>query len=341
MKDILVNPYVKTSSYILMAAFLLMCFLCHLMPTLLAGTVVYLLIVKVFRFFEPKVKSKIAQKITLLIVILSIVAVLGGLTGAIYYGVKASNGGLAKMSEDIFNIIQQVKHYLPASLIDYIPQDVFAMQEKAMATAKANSPHIFEVTTHSLKIFAHVVIGILIGAVVAFSFLNFKSEDHEHMKPLTAQLMQRVSNFGSVFERVIFAQGKISAINTCLTAIYILIVLPLCSVYVPYAKTIVILTFFVGLIPVLGNLISNAVIVIISLTVSFEVAVASLVFLIVIHKLEYYVNAKIVGTQIQTKIWEMLIAMVIMETLFGLLGVAIAPIIYGYIKEELKQKSLI
>lgn len=335
------NNYIKTSSYILMGLFLLMCFLFHLMPTLLAGTVVYLLIVNVFRFFEPKVKSKLAHKITLLIVILSIVIIFGGLTGAIYYGVKASNGGLYKMSEDIFNIIQQVKHYLPASLIDYIPQDVFAMQEKAMATAKANSPHIFEVTTHSLKVFAHIVIGILIGAVVAFSFLNFKNEDHQHMKPLTSALMARLTNFGSVFERVIFAQGKISAINTTLTAIYVLVALPLCGIHMPYGKTIVLLTFFVGLIPVLGNLISNAAIVIISLTVSFEVAIASLVFLIVIHKLEYYVNAKIVGVQIQTKIWEMLIAMVIMETMFGLLGVAVAPIIYGYIKEELKQLSLI
>ena len=33
--------------------------------------------------------------------------------------------------------------------------------------------------------------------------------------------------------------------------------------------------------------------------------------------------------------------MIIMETLFGLLGVAIAPVIYGYIKEELKKKELI
>jgi predicted PurR-regulated permease PerM len=64
-------------------------------------------------------------------------------------------------------------------------------------------------------------------------------------------------------------------------------------------------------------------------------------FLIVIHKLEYYVNAKIVGHEIKTSIWEMLIIMVLMETIFGLIGVAVAPIIYGYIKEELEQKGLI
>ena len=78
-----------------------------------------------------------------------------------------------------------------------------------------------------------------------------------------------------------------------------------------------------------------------SLTLSFEVAVFSLIFLVVIHKMEYYINAKIVGSKIKTSIWELLIAMIIMETLFGLIGVAVAPIIYGYIKEELKQLDMV
>lgn len=78
-----------------------------------------------------------------------------------------------------------------------------------------------------------------------------------------------------------------------------------------------------------------------SLTLSFKVAIGSLLFLVIIHKLEYYINAKIVGnSKIKTSIW-VLIAMVIMETLFGLIKVAIAPIIYGYIKEELKKLELV
>ena len=78
-----------------------------------------------------------------------------------------------------------------------------------------------------------------------------------------------------------------------------------------------------------------------SVTLSFKVAIGSLAFLVIIHKLEYYINAKIVGSKIKTSIWELLIAMIVMETLFGLLGVAIAPVIHGYIKEELKLKELI
>lgn len=331
---------IKISSYILMTSFLIMAFMFHLMPTVLAATVVFLLISKVFGFFEPKVKSKLAHQITLLIVALVIACIIAGLTALGYYAFKASSGGFYKMSEDIFNILQQLKNYLPPSLVQYIPQDVFTLNQKVAEIIKQNTPHIFEVTTHSAKVFVHVVLGIFIGAVTAFSFIGFNKDTHP-LKPLSAALFARISNFGSVFERVIFAQGKISAINATLTGIYLLIALPIFGIDMPYAKSLVILTFLVGLIPVLGNLISNVVIVLISLTVSFEVAVASLAFLVIVHKLEYYINAKIVGQQIKTEIWELLIAMVIMETLFGLIGVAVAPIIYGYIKEELKQLSLI
>ena len=161
------------------------------------------------------------------------------------------------------------------------------------------------------------------------------------MKPFAEALFMRVARFIDVFERVIFAQGKISAINTSLTFVYLIIILPFFNIHIPYAKTLVILTFMVGLIPVLGNLISNSFIILMSLSVSFQASLASLALLVIIHKLEYYINAKIVGSKIKTAIWELLIAMVVMETLFGLIGVAIAPIIYGYIKEELRHAELI
>lgn len=33
--------------------------------------------------------------------------------------------------------------------------------------------------------------------------------------------------------------------------------------------------------------------------------------------------------------------MIVFQTLFGVIGVVLAPVIYGYIKEELKQKNII
>ena len=81
------------------------------------------------------------------------------------------------------------------------------------------------------------------------------------------------------------AQVKISAVNTTLTALYLLVALPLFGIHVPFATTLIVITFLCGLIPVLGNLISNAVITILSMGVSIGTAVASLAYLVVIHKL--------------------------------------------------------
>jgi len=118
-------------------------------------------------------------------------------------------------------------------------------------------------------------------------------------------------------------------------------VLPILGVHVPLAKTLVVLTFVIGLLPVIGNLLSNTAITIAALSVSLGVGIAALAFLIVIHKLEYFLNARIVGTQIHARAWELLIAMLVMEAAFGLAGVIAAPIYYAYLKSELEAKGLV
>ena len=79
----------------------------------------------------------------------------------------------------------------------------------------------------------------------------------------------------------------------------------------------------------------------VGLSVSLWVAVAALGFLIVIHKLEYFLNARIVGSQIRARAWELLIAMLVMEALFGMAGLVAAPIYYAYLKRELEAAGLI
>jgi predicted PurR-regulated permease PerM len=100
-------------------------------------------------------------------------------------------------------------------------------------------------------------------------------------------------------------------------------------------------TFFIGLIPIVGNLITNTMIVVISLSHSVPIAVCSLVFLVVIHKLEYFVNARLVAGQINAAAWELLIAMLVMESLFGIAGLVAAPIVYAYVKHELHTRGLV
>jgi predicted PurR-regulated permease PerM len=183
----------------------------------------------------------------------------------------------------------------------------------------------------------HVLIGMVIGAMVSLHEVR----PDARRAPLSVALTERARRVGDAFRRVVFAQVRISAINTVFTAIYLAALLPIFGVHLPYAKTLIAVTFIAGLIPVLGNLISNVVIVVVSLSVSLEVAMASLAFLIIIHKLEYFLNARIVGSQIRASAWELLLAMLVMESAFGIAGVAAAPIYYAYLKDELAARGLI
>ncbi len=120
-----------------------------------------------------------------------------------------------------------------------------------------------------------------------------------------------------------------------------MVALPLFDIHLPFVKTIVLLTLVMGFIPVLGNLVSNFVIVVVSASNGFGAAVASLVFLVLLHKTEYFLAARILGAQINARAWELLMAMLVMEAAFGVPGVVTAPMIYAYLKAELSQQGLV
>src|SRR5439155_24498365 len=119
-----------------------------------------------------------------------------------------------------------------------------------------------------------------IGGLIAFS-----RDTPGEPRALTAALQQRAVVLGGAFRAVVFSQIRISALNTSLTALYLLVVLPIFGFHLPFLKTMIAVTFIVGLLPVVGNLISNTVIVLVSFSVSPWVAFGSLGFLVAIHKL--------------------------------------------------------
>jgi len=63
--------------------------------------------------------------------------------------------------------------------------------------------------------------------------------------------------------------------------------------------------------------------------------------LIVIHKTEYLISAKILGRQTNTAAWELLAVMFIGESVFGLPGLVAAPLYYAYVKKELQIAGLV
>jgi predicted PurR-regulated permease PerM len=189
----------------------------------------------------------------------------------------------------------------------------------------------------AMRVFVRMLIGMVIGALVSLH----EGGPSFFAMPLTGALTQRAIRFGAAFRNIVFAQIRISAINTVLTAIFLLVICPLFGFPLPLTKTMIAVTFLAGLLPIIGNLISNTLIVVVALSVSLYAALAALVFLVLVHKLEYFLNARIVGSRIHAHAWELLIAMITLEAAFGVAGLIAAPIYYAYIKSELADAKLI
>jgi predicted PurR-regulated permease PerM len=180
---------------------------------------------------------------------------------------------------------------------------------------------------------------IVIGLVVAASlFMNRRwgtevdpqtSRDSVYAS-VARELATRFETFYDSFGKVMGAQIIISIINTGLTAIF------LGWNHFPYVSVIIVLTFLFGLLPIVGNLMGNTLIVGVAFTMPDgpHMALWSLVFLIVIHKLEYFLNSKIIGDRIKTPMWLTLIGLVIGEELMGIPGMILAPVVLHYIKVE-------
>src|SRR5205807_914115 len=98
------------------------------------------------------------------------------------------------------------------------------------------------------------------------------------------EIAARFATFYHSFATVMGGQIVISAINTAFTTIFVLII------HLPHAVVVIGLTFLCGLLPVIGNLISNSIIVGVAFIESPQKALIALGFLVVIHKLEYFLN---------------------------------------------------
>jgi predicted PurR-regulated permease PerM len=310
-----------------------------LLPAFLAGVLVYELVHVVAPLLRSRGLSHRAGKavaLTLLSVafILILAAAVAGLTSLL----TDSSDNVVILLRKMADVVQAAKSYLPAWAHSYVPASADDWQAQASQWLRHNAGALQSLGENFGRILFHVVVGAVVGGLAA---LGPSAEDPAHMPPLRSALLARAQRLGTSFRRVVFAQVRISALNTILTGFYLSIILPMLGIHLPFVKTMIAVTFIVGLLPVIGNLISNTIIVVLSLGVSAYAAIGSLVFLVLIHKLEYFVNARIIGSQIRSRAWELLVAMLVMEAWFGVPGIIAAPIYYSYIKNELSARDLI
>ena len=332
------SPQLELATQVLTGLALLGTLQFHLLASLLAGLLVYELVHVLAPSHDSTFVHRHTGKIIAVALLATIVVVA---TGAAILGVVTllSSGpeNLSVLLQKMAEVIETARAHLPPWVLSSLPEEPTELKAAAAAWLRDHAGQLRSIGQDVWRTLLHVLFGMVIGGMIAVS----REAGDIEPSPLVQALTNRARLLGAAFRSVVFAQVRISALNTALTGVYLLVIVPWLGIHLPFAKTMVVVTFITGLLPVIGNLISNTVIVVVSLSVSPLLAVGSLAFLVVIHKLEYFVNARVMGGQIRARAWELLLAMLVMDAFFGIPGVIAAPIYYAYLKNELTAQNLI
>jgi len=295
----------------------------HLGAFLLSILFAFFIITKL-NFMKPKAKW---------LAVAIFLALLAGIAYALTYFIHETVYALPKIAERALPAIVQ---WANDHQIELPFTDLESLKDQALEFARSQA--------HNLGSFADAARGataefihIFIGCIVAIGlYLNPRLEldrpeglARENLYSLCCEeISARFATFYRSFEMVMNAQVTISTINTILTAVFVL------AAGLPHLVVAVGLTFLCGFLPVVGNLLSNSLVVALGFIVSPAKGLWALVFLVVVHKLEYFLNSKIIGAKIHTSIWLTLLALVLGERLMGITGMVLAPVVLHYIRVE-------
>jgi predicted PurR-regulated permease PerM len=336
---------VALASYLLMAGALLLVMWRNLLPGLLCVCLGFLATRALARWLgrlahrrgapASTVLPRMAEITAAAVVMLSPLALLAiGVTHSRGYLVEAPQQ-YRELLDYMARTVLELRLKLPPDVASHLPEGAAEIQRiianylgaKAGALAMAGRAWLGGL------LFAYV--GLLIGSLAAVR------PPAPPRGPLAMALQRRITLLGEAFRQIVAAQFWIASFNTLLTALFLLFVLPIWHLELPYTPVLITLTFVAGLVPIVGNLLCNVVITIVGLSVSPLAAAACLAFLILIHKAEYVINAKVVGRRTQMGVWELLSVMFVAEAVFGPAGLVAAPLFYAYLKKELVAARLV
>jgi predicted PurR-regulated permease PerM len=328
------NYGVPGVSYLLAAVLCLGVLVYGLLPGLLAVCLGYLFtsaLVGRDRLSGPHLRPPWASAVVITMPIVALTVLFANARGVAFGAVAQYQALLHHLAGTVLEIRQK----LPPDLASHLPDELLAAQSWLVDYLQSQAHALTGFGTAGLRGSLLVYVGLVVGALMVGTTPPLANG------PLRGALRQRGSDFMNAFRQIVVAQFWIAAFNAACTAAFLWLALPLAGVHIPYSATLVGLTFVAGLIPIVGNLLCNSVLTIAGVSVSPAVGLACLLFLVAIHKFEYFINAKVVGKRTNTAAWELLTVMFIGEAVFGVAGLVAAPLYYAYAKRELHHSGLI
>ena len=338
---------VMIASYLLMLAALMLVMWEHLLPGLLCVCVGFLATRWFARLLDaglqripalgrkPERARGWANVLAVVLVLLGPIALITLLLSQAREYIVDAPDQYRELLDYTARTVLELRSKLPVEIAVYLPEGAAEAQRVIANYLRAQAGSLAVAGRAWLHGILFSYVGLIVGGLAAVSHASLRR------RPLAEQLHQRVQTFGEAFGQIVAAQFWIAAFNTLLTAIFLLFIMPMWGAHLPYTPALITLTFLAGLVPIVGNLVCNSVITLGGLSVAPVTALACLIFLIVIHKAEYVINAKVVGARTQMSVWELLAVMFVAEAVFGPAGLVAAPLYYAYLKKELQAAALV
>ncbi|MBI4678783.1 MAG: AI-2E family transporter [Elusimicrobia bacterium] len=312
----------RALSHILFATVLLATIPLHLGPLLLAGLFSFMILHFAFTLFNLKLRKFYAKWLA----VFCFVVVTLGVSWMLAHFVRQTVATFPKIAITVMpKAIETAERFGVQLPFDNVNE----LRAVAVEAVKENAMAITRMSKILTRQFFHIVVGVFLA------ILYFMAEQSKDYKPnlfdsVRKEFNARIDDFLSSCDRVIGAQVTIAAINTVLTAIFLI------ATDIPYIGFLIPATFILGALPIIGNILSNTLIIATALTISLKLSVLALAFLVVIHKLEYFLNSRIVGSAIDTPMWQTLLGILIGEAVMGVPGIILAPAVWHYIRKELR-----
>ncbi|OCS90441.1 AI-2E family transporter [Caryophanon latum] len=275
--------------------------------------------------------SKWHMKKSIIIIMYSVVLFVIAFVGYRYLPVAVQQFSTIVIQGSSFNL-QAYENVLPVQIYDLLNNlDMGGMLESIGAKALA-------ATTGISTLLLEAFVAILLSFFFLFELDKIKSFSASLRTIETAKIYDQVAAFGqsflNTFGIAIKVQIMISSINTLLSIVGLLLL------GFPNILGLAIMIFFLGLMPVIGVVISLVPLSIIAFQIGGPIYVVYMIMMImVIHAIEsYFLNPKLYSITMKLPIFYTFIVLMVGELLFGawglVIGIPLFVFIIGLIKGD-------
>lgn len=314
-------PVPKKIAYALFGTLVAACIFLHLGAAMVAGLFSFMILDLTYRKLAPHTRKLTARWLSIFVFVL-VAAIFAWLVAAF---IKLAYSRLPAIIGDA---IPKMDDLLGRYGVELPFENVREFRQVVLEALKENAQSLTKTGGLLTKGFFQVAVGIF-TAILCFGGGPTGEEKNNLYAQVAGDFAERIRLFMNGFEKVFGSQFLISVVNTTLTAAYLLLM------NLPYVYFLCLTTFLLGMLPIIGTLLSSALIVAAGLILSPQTAIVSLGYLIVIHKLQIIIYSHVIGFSTNMPIWQVLIGVLLGEAVMGIPGIILAPALMYYVREEL------